>query len=159
MLLKSINYWSFQGGFDGAVSIDSFLAKVKQYGYEAVELCVGATGALTLETTEEECKAYRAQAEGVGLPVASVASGLYWQYALASESAEDRERATAALQQMTRITSWLGAKTLLTIPGAVDVFFQADSPVIAYDTVFERSKNGLAKVIPLAEELGIRPRD
>jgi hexulose-6-phosphate isomerase len=120
-----------------------------------VELCIGEAGALGLDADEARCRAIATQAERSGVPVASVASGLYWAYALASEDPADRARAVAALERMIQITSWLGARTLLTIPGAVDVFFQPGGPVIPYDAVWERSVAGLTQVLPLAEDRGV----
>ncbi len=156
MLFKSINYWSLPGGIEGTLPVETFLDKAKAHGFDAVELCVGAEGALGLDITEERCRTIHALAESKGVPVMSVASGLYWSYALASADESDRRRASDALTRMIRITSWLGARTLLTIPGAVDVFFQADSPVVAYDVVMQRAGDGLMDVLPLAEELGVR---
>ena len=156
MLLKSLNYWSLPGGLDGTLPVEAALDAAKKYGFEAIELCIGETGALGLDTTENRCREILAYAALVGVQVASTASGLYWSYALGSDSADDRARAGSALEQMIQITSWLGAKTLLTIPGAVDIFFLPDSPVNTYDSVWERSVEGLARVLPQAENAGVR---
>lgn len=156
MLLKSLNYWSLPGGLDGAVPVETALETAHKYGFEAIELCIGEAGALGLETDERRCREIAAYAEKVGIQVASAASGLYWSYALGSDAPEDRTRAGAALEKMIRITSWLGAKTLLTIPGAVDIFFQPAAPVVSYDAVWERSVEGLRRVLPVAEECQVR---
>lgn len=152
MLLKSINYWSFPGGLDGTLPIEDFLAKAKRYGYEAVEICIGEAGAFGLDTDKAHCDAILAEAARVGIQVASVASGLYWSYSLASDSQGDRVRAADALGKMIQITSWLKAKTLLTIPGAVDVFFNPSRAVTSYEAVWERAAGGLTRVLPLAED-------
>ncbi|MGI4790037.1 MAG: sugar phosphate isomerase/epimerase family protein [Janthinobacterium lividum] len=156
MLLKSLNYWSLPGGLDGTLPVEAALETAQRYGFDAIELCIGETGALGLDTDQVRCQAILAQAEKLGVQVASVASGLYWNYALASDAPEDRERAVKALEQMIQITSWLGAKTLLTIPGAVDVFFIPDSGVIPYDTVWDRATEGLKRVLPTAQKYGVR---
>ena len=156
MLLKSLNYWSLPGGLEGKLPVEAALDAAKKHGFEAIELCIGETGALGLDTTEARCREILAYAAKVGVQVASTASGLYWSYALGSDAPEDRTRAEAALRQMIRITSWLGAKTLLTIPGAVDVFFQPDGAVASYDAVWERSTDGLSRVLPQAEHAGVR---
>jgi len=122
-VLKSINYWSFPGGLDGAADIRYVLEKAKGYGYDAVELCIGLAGQLTPDTTRAECEAILSMASEIGIKVASVASGIYWAYNLASEAEADRVKAVDTLKKMVRVTSWLGCKTLLTIPGAVDIFF------------------------------------
>lgn len=156
MLLKSLNYWSLPGGLDGTLPVEECLETAGRHGFDAVELCIGESGALGLETDKARCTAILAHAEKSGVQIASVASGLYWSYALGSEAREDRVRAVKSLEQMIRITSWLGARTLLTIPGAVDVFFQPGSAVIPYDSVWDRSVEGLAQVLPAARDSGVR---
>jgi hexulose-6-phosphate isomerase len=156
MLLKSLNYWSLPGGLDGTLAIDAFLQAAKKYGYDAAELCIGETGALSLNTDRERCLAIRRQAEQMGLPIPSVASGIYWSYALASESETDRRRALEALSRMIQITAWLGARTLLTIPGAVDIFFMPQKAPLDYRHVWEHSREGLSRVVQLAQEMNVR---
>lgn len=156
MLLKSLNYWSLPGGLDGTLPVDTFLQKAKKHGYDAVELCIGESGALGLDTDQERCLAIRRQAEETGLPIPSVASGLYWSYALGSADQADRRRAEEALERMIQITAWLGARTLLTIPGAVDIFFMPEKAPLDYAGVWERSREGLARVSRLAEERDVR---
>ncbi|HEX5322941.1 MAG TPA: sugar phosphate isomerase/epimerase family protein [Capsulimonadaceae bacterium] len=156
MLLKSINYWSLPGGLEGTLAIGSFLETAKKYEYDAVELCIGDSDALSLDTDRETCLAIREQAEQMGLPIPSVASGLYWSYCLASATSADRERAVKALERMIRITSWLGARTLLTIPGSVDIFFKPEQAPMAYDEVWNYTQEGLNRVLGLAEEMGVR---
>jgi hexulose-6-phosphate isomerase len=74
---------------------------------------------------------------------------------LASPAESDRTRAINALERMLQISSWFGASTLLTIPGAVDVFFMPDAPVSSYGDVWERSVEGLERVLPLAADLEV----
>lgn len=156
MNLKSINYWSYPGGLEGTLAVEEFLAKATKHGYDAVELCIGESGALGLDTTEVRCKEILALAEKMGIKVASVASGIYWAYALADASAENRAKAKEALEKMLHITSWLNCKTILTIPGAVDVFFDPGRAVQPYDEVLKYAKEGLAAVLPTAERVGVR---
>ncbi|MBX3111242.1 MAG: sugar phosphate isomerase/epimerase [Fimbriimonadaceae bacterium] len=156
MILKSINYWSYPGGLDATLPLPQFFAWAKDHGYEAVEVCVSEDGVLGLETSEADCAGILAQADAAGVKVASVASGLYWGYNLASAAAEDRQRAKDALAKMLQITAWLRCKTLLTIPGAVDVFFLPDRPTQSYDEVTGHAIEGLKALAPTAESLGVR---
>jgi L-ribulose-5-phosphate 3-epimerase len=156
MVLKSINYWSLPGGLEGTLPVESFIETARKHGYNSVELCIGESGALGLDISQARCREIGEAAKQAGLSIASTASGLYWAYSLASESAQDRERAVEALQSMIRITSWLGARTLLTIPGAVDVFFQPEQPPLSYDFVMGRAGEGLERVLPVAEKMGVK---
>lgn len=154
--MKSINYWSYPGGLEATLALPQFFEWAKSHGFEAVEVCISDDGVLGLDTTEAECKQVLAMAEKAGVQVASVASGVYWGYSLASESADDRARARKALDKMVRMTSWLGCKTLLTIPGAVDVFFLPDRRVQNYADVMAMTREGLAAVAPAALDAGVR---
>lgn len=155
MVLKSINYWSFPGGLEGTLDIGEFMSKAKGYGFDAVELSIGETGALGLDADQAYCENILKQAEQIGIKVASLCSGIYWSYSLASDSTADRDKASAALEKMIRIASWLKVRTLLTIPGAVSVFFMPDRPVISYDVIKQRATEGIYKMLPVANDCGV----
>lgn len=155
MNLKSINYWSYPGGLAGTLPVLDFLKIAKAHGYEAVELCIGVDGALHLETTQAECEQILAQAAEIGIKVASVASGTYWGFAVGDADAANRAKAVDALQIMVTITGWLGCKTLLTIPGAVDVFFDPGRAIQPYDEVLRYASEGIKAALPAAEKAGV----
>jgi len=148
MNLKGINYWSYPGD----PSLDDFFAKAKRDGFESVEPAIGDVGELNLEVTQSFCEDAVARAENLGLKIKTMASGTYWNYNLASAEKSDRDRALSALEKMLRITRWFGADTLLTIPGAVDVFFMPEKPIQQYDIVWNRATEGLQEVLPVAAE-------
>jgi len=157
MLLKSINYWSFPGGLEGTLCPFEAIKLAKEHGFEAIELCIGEPGsALGTDATEDKCQELIEAAAQAGVKIASVASGLYWARNLADQEPEKRVQAQADLEKMIPITSWLGAKTLLTIPGAVEVFFLPERPVQSYDFVYQHATEGLKKVLPTAEKHQVR---
>ncbi len=153
---KGLNAWSLPGGLDGSLTPEDAIAKAKTYGFESLELCVAADGALGLETTEARCREIVGRAADAGLRLESVASGTYWGRSLGDPDASIRGQAADDLQRLIRITGWLGAKTLLTIPGAVDVFFDPTRPVHPYDEVLKNAADGLRAAAPLAESTGVR---
>jgi L-ribulose-5-phosphate 3-epimerase len=156
MILKSINYWSFPGGLEGTLDVYEALRLAKEHGFEAIELGIGDTGSLHLGTTEEECMSISAKAQEMGLSIPSVASGLYWDRSIGDCDVSKRAQAKNDLEKMIRIASWLGAKTLLTIPGAVEVFFLPERPVYPYDEVLRNATEGLRAVLPTAEKYRVR---
>lgn len=155
MNLKSINYWSYPGGLEGSLPIADFVAKAKRDGFEAVEICIGGEGEATPAMNKADCERVLDLAARAGVVVASCASGLYWGNNLGNADPGSRAQAQDDLAKMVQITSWLGCRTLLTIPGAVDVFFLPDRPVQAYDEVIAHASEGLQKVIPVAESVGV----
>ena len=98
----------------------------------------------------------RGAAGEMGLSLASVASGLYWDRALGDCDPAKRAQAKDDLEKMIRIAHWLGAKTLLTIPGAVEVFFLPERPIYPYDEVLRHATEGLRSVLPAAERYQVR---
>jgi hexulose-6-phosphate isomerase len=156
MILKSINYWSMPGGLEGSLDVSVFLQTAKRYGYDAVELCIGETGALGLDITEARCKEIAAEADSLGLSIPSTASGLYWGRALGDSAEAARTQAIDDLKKMLQISSWLGAKTHLTIPGAVEVFFLPEREIVDYAHVWKYATEGLREVLPVAETVGVR---
>jgi len=152
---KSINYWAFPGGLEGTKNIREAMRQARDAGFEAIELCIGDTGNLHVGTTRKACDAIRKTADKTGIEIASCASGVWWGYNFASPRAQDRIRAIGAAKKMLKITGWLGADTLLTIPGSVDVFFDPAAPVVPYDVVMKRATEGVKKTLPTAEKAGV----
>ena len=155
MILKSINYWCYPGGFAGTLTAGEFARKAKRDGFEAVELCIGGEGILTPNTTRAEAEDLVAQVEAEGMKVGSIASGLYWNNCLGHPDSAKRAAGLDELKKMARITGWMGCRTLLTIVGAVDVFFLPDREVHDEATLMERATEGLKEVLPVADEAGV----
>lgn len=157
MLLKSVNYWSFPGGLEGTLDPVTAVRLARQHGFEAVELAVGPSGsALGTDASDAQLAAIVQAAREEGVQLASLASGLYWERNLASADPSARAQAADDLRAMVRIAAALGAKTLLTIPGAVDVFFLPGRPRQPYAEVLARSSEGIASVLPEAAAAQVR---
>ena len=155
-LIKAINYWSFPGGLEGDLDVFEALHLTKEHRFEALELGVFEAGALPLGVTETRCREIRAEADRLGVGLPSLASGLYWSRSLGDSDLASRVKAREDLERMIQIAAWLGAKTLLVIPGSVDVFFLPDRPPQPYEEVYKNATEGLHQVLPLAENLGVR---
>jgi hexulose-6-phosphate isomerase len=157
MLVKSINYWSFPGGLEGSLDPVEAARLAKDAGFEAIELCIGDAGtSLGIDASDNRVAEIRREVEALGLTVPSVASGLYWSRALGDADAGARQQAQEDLRQMIRISAGLGARTLLTIPGAVEVFFLPERPVQPYEEVHRNATEGLRAVLPTAEQYEVR---
>ena len=153
---KGLNAWSLPGGLEGTLKPEDAIAKAKAHGFEALELCPSADGAFGLDVTEARCREIVKLAEDAGIRLESVASGTYWGRSLGDPDASIREGATDDLRRLVRITGWLGARTLLVIPGAVDVFFDPARPVHPYDEVLKNAADGLHNLAPEAESAEVR---
>ena len=156
MILKSINYWSFPGGLEATLCPFEAIKLAAEHGYEAIELCLGDGPEMDLNTSEEFCQKLVQEARDFNISIPSVASGTYWGRSLADGDPAMREQARQDLEKMLQIANWLGAKTLLTIPGAVDVFFLPDRAKLTYEHVWKHASEGIRAVLPIAERCQVR---
>ncbi|MEQ1936451.1 MAG: sugar phosphate isomerase/epimerase family protein [Fimbriimonadaceae bacterium] len=157
MLLKSLNYWSVPGGLEGTLDPTAFLKICAENGFEAAEIAIGDVGsAFGIDATQSRCQEIVTEATKLGLKLPSTASGLYWSRNLGDDDPAKRAMALEDLKKMLQIASWLGAKTHLTIPGAVDVFFMPDRPPQSYGHVWMYATEGIRAAIPTAEACGVR---
>lgn len=156
MLLKSLNYWSVPGGLENSLDPIEFMEIAAKNRFPAVELAIGDAGGLHLESDEAYCRQLLLASEKIGVKVASVASGLYWGHALGDADHESRLTARAQADKMIRIAGWLKVRTLLFIPGSVDVFFMPSRPAQPYDEVRRYAAEGIHAVLPVAEECRVR---
>ncbi|MBL8048969.1 MAG: sugar phosphate isomerase/epimerase [Chthonomonas sp.] len=155
-MIKAINYWSFPGGLEGTLPAREAIDLARDNGFPALELAINCDTELCLSTTEAECREIVAYAESQGVGLHTVASGMYWGRSVGDTDPALRATAIEDLRAMIRITSWLGATVLLTIPGAVDVFFLPDRAPQPYGEVMRNAAAGLREVLPLAAEHKVR---
>ena len=156
MLLKSLNYWSVPGGLDNTLDPVEFMRIAKKHRFPAVELAIGEQQGLCLDSDEKYCANLLHQAKEIGVQVASVASGLYWNHAVGDTDPKSRQIAEEQLEKMIRIASWLKVKTLLFIPGSVDVFFLPNRKPQRYDEVLKNATESIEKILPGAEEARVQ---
>ena len=151
----SASYWMFEGGLEATVPVADAMAQAKDLGFDAIELCIGSQGVLTHETTQVQCEQIVAQAKGLGIDIAGVASGESWGSSPSDDDPAVRAKIVAFTKKALQVTKWLGTDAYLFVPGAVDVFFLEDSPVVPYDVCYERAKEAVAQLVPTAEQLGV----
>jgi L-ribulose-5-phosphate 3-epimerase len=153
---KGINYWSFPGSFADLVNPADAIKLANEHGYETLELCIGEPGTqFGTDVTEARCKELVAIAADNEIELSTTASGLYWGRSLGDPDAKVRAAAKDDLEKMLSISSWLGAKVHLTIPGAVDVFFMPDRPKQDYNDVMKWGADGIHALLPHAKSCGL----
>lgn len=152
MVKKSISYWSFKGGLEGKKNIRECLKEAKEYGYEAVELCVSESGEMGLDITQSECEKLLEYAGETGIEISGLATGLYWNYSLTDDNPEIAEKAKEITKKVLKIAGWMKLDTVLVVPGAVDIFFNPEYKPLSYDVVYRRSFEALKELVPVAEK-------
>jgi hexulose-6-phosphate isomerase len=154
-MIKTINYWSFQGGLAATRPLKSAMQEAKDKGFEGIELCLALTGELTPKTTRRQCEQMLKDADAIGISIASMCTGVYWDVSLTDDSAAVRKRARAITEAYLERAAWLKVDAVLVVPGAVDVFFKPDAPVVPYRAVWERSQEQLKALAKKAEHLKV----
>ncbi len=148
-----INYWTL-GGFDGAKPPIQALREAKEMGYEGVELTFGA-GQFAPGISKAACQEIRAAANEMGMKIETLATGNYWGLSLSSNDAATRAKAIDFTKEYIQVAQWVGAKTVLVVPGAVAVLWDPTQPVVHYAQAWKNATNSIKKLLPVANKLGV----
>jgi len=143
-MLTGINQWAFPEDMPAAQA----LALAARIGYQSFEVCVGEKGPVSLDTTEAEATAIRREADRLALALRTVGAGLGWQYPFTSPDPLIRAKGIEATTRALQIAKWLGAGTILVVPGIV-------SPEISYDAALENALGAVQEMTPVAEKIGV----
>jgi L-ribulose-5-phosphate 3-epimerase len=154
---KGINYWAFPPKEDGSpLSQLEAISAAKALGFDCLELTVEAEGGLSRNTTREEAERLRLAAEASGLELLTVASGLAWGESPTDPDAGVRAKAIASYKRSLELCSWLGAKSLLYLPGMVSACFVPSYAPQPYEAVAERARAAVEALLPVAEGLKVK---
>lgn len=148
--LLQITYWTI-GGFEGRKPIRQALEEAKAFGYGGLELAFGA-GELNVDTTRAACQRIAEDAQRLGMPLATMVTGNYWGCPLSSADPAQRKAAIAFTRKYIEVAHWLGVKTILVIPGAVDVGWDPSIPVTPYQQVWDNATASLRELLPSAAD-------
>ncbi len=151
-MYKALNYWVF-GGFEGAATPESFIDFAAERGLDGVELTVG--DALKPEISEAECRKIAAYAAERKIGLRTLATGFYWGCSLSSPDPEERGRAIAFTRNYLRIARAIRVETILVMPGAVRVAWDASRPEVPYREAWEYATASLRELLPDAEKAGV----
>ena len=135
-----INQWAFPEGMPAKQAMNL----AKEIGFESFEVCVGDEGPTSIDASEDEIRGLRQHAGNIGMTLHSVGSGMGWKFPLSSPDAAVRAQGIEATKKGLQIANWLGAGTLLVVPGVV-------TPEVSYDVALENAIQSIRELIPVAE--------
>lgn len=115
----------------------------KDAGYDAVELCVDLEGPLNPETSHKTCEKWREEAEKAGIKLDSVASGMSWGCCPTDNDPEIRSLFITKQKAALDRCAWLGAKSLLHVPGAAIIPWRDDFKPVRYDKAMEWAREAV----------------
>jgi hexulose-6-phosphate isomerase len=113
----------------------------KDLGFDGLEV----DGPIGVSGREEILKAH----EATGLAIANVIDSVHWQDTLSDPDPVVRARGLEGLKKALRDCRDYGCKTVLLVPAVVN-------KTVSYDQAYTRSQAEIRKVIPMAEELGVK---
>ncbi|HCE43318.1 MAG TPA: hypothetical protein DET40_07200 [Lentisphaeria bacterium] len=151
-MYKALNYWVF-GGFGGEKTAIEFIDWAKSQGLDGVELTVG--DAIKIDITEVECARIAEFAKSRSIGLRTLATGFYWGTSLGSGDETERSNAIEFTRKYLQIAKWLGAETVLVVPGATRVAWDPTRNVTSYKTVWEQSIRSLLELEPLVQQLQV----
>lgn len=126
--------------FDGT-TLEKFKL-LKELGYDGVELD-SPDGVDKKEALEASRK--------TGLPIEGIVNSTHWKIRHSDPDPAVRAQAVKNMEIALRDAKFVGADSVLLVPGRVN-----DEKTENHDQVWERSIADIRKVLPLAEELGIK---
>lgn len=152
----SISCWSFPGGLGGLTDFASAARQAKAAGFDAVEVAFSPSGALTPETKDADLTRLASSIRSEGIEIAGLATGMLWEAPLTHPDAAVREKGKQIVRRMIAAAPVLGVDAILVVPGAVDVFFLPDAPLVDYRDAWSRSSEVIASLVGEAEQAGVR---
>ncbi len=151
-MYNALNYWVF-GGFTGEKTAYEFIDFAVKNKLDGVELTV--CDCLNPEITEDECRKIAAYAKEKGVGIRSLASGFYWGCSLSADDEAERTQAVEFGKKYLQIANWIGAETILVIPGATRVAWEPSRPVVSYKNAWINSTKSITELLPVAEKLNV----
>jgi L-ribulose-5-phosphate 3-epimerase len=136
-LKKAVKYGMI--GLKG--SIKEKFELVKKLGFLGVEIDTpeGLPNRVELMIAQEE----------TGIKVHGAIDSVHWRDTLSHPDAAVRAKGLAALKAALHDAAFIGASTVLLVPGVVN-------QEVTYDQCWERSQAEVKKALPLAEKLGVK---
>ena len=147
---KGISIWSFP-----TQPLSESFALAKDAGFEGVEVAIAEDGEINLKSTESELLAVKSAASNAGIELYSVASGLYWDNWLTSDTESERNRAKDIVKRHLETAKILGCDSILVVPGSVNAEFAAPGRVVDYLDAYNRSLEAFCELKSYAEALKV----
>jgi L-ribulose-5-phosphate 3-epimerase len=152
----SISSWSFPGGLAGLADYAPVARQARAAGFVGLEIALSPQGCLTPDSSEAEMARVAASIRAEGVEIAGLGTVMGWDYPLTHPDAKMRARGKDILRRMIASAPLLGTDAVLVVPGAVDVFFMPNIPVVDYRDAWLRAQEAIASVVPEAEAAGVR---
>ena len=148
----ALNGWIYCG-FGGEKKPCEFIDWAAEKGLDGVELTVA--DCLPIDTTETEARELSAYAKAKGVGLRSLATGAGWGKWLCADDPAERAEAVAFVKKYLQLAAWIGAETVLVVPGATRVAWDSSHAEVSYKNAWENATASIRELEPVAEALGV----
>ena len=148
----ALNGWIYCG-FSGERAPRDFVDWAAAKGLDGVELTVG--DCLSIDVPEADAKDLAAYAKEKGIGLRTLSAGIGWTKWLASDDPAERTETIEFAKRYLRLASWIGAETVLMVPGATRVAWDASHAEVSYLNAWNNVAASLREIAPVAESLGV----
>jgi len=128
------------GMVQGKLSLEERFRVVREVGFDGIELNSPS------DLDHDEVLSAKA---ATGLEIPGVVDSVHWKQPLSDADPGVRARGRAALETALRDCKAFGGTSVLLVPAVVN-------KQTSYDQAYERSQAEIRRVVPLAQELGVR---
>ena len=150
-----ISYWSIKGGLENTRPIEEAMKEAKAAGFDGIELAIGTEGVLHTQSDQATCESYRKLADKHGLALETVAAGLSWGCSPTDENEATRKKSIQLHADALQRAAWLGAKSMLMVPGAVTIPWEPKYGPVKYDQAVEWARQAAKQLAAVAEKTGV----
>jgi len=151
-MYTALNYWVF-GGFGPNKTPYEFIDFAKAQGLDGVELTLG--DCLPLSIGEDDGRRIAAYAKEKGIGLRTLATGYYNVESLSANDETARIRAVDFTRRYLQVAAWMGAESVLVLPGTTSAAWDPSRPKVAYGRCWEQSAKSIRELLPLAEKLDV----
>ena len=148
----ALNGWIYCG-FGGEKKPREFIDWAAEKGLDGIELTVG--DCLPVDTDENEAKSIAAYAKEKGVGLRTLATGAGWGKWLCSDDPAERAEAIDFLKKYLQLAAWLVAETVLVVPGATRVAWDASHAEVSYLNAWNNATASIRELVPVVESLGV----
>jgi L-ribulose-5-phosphate 3-epimerase len=128
--------------------------RARNAGFEGVELFLDSTGYLSLKSSSTVATGIAQAARQASITITSLEIAPF-SYLFTSDDPDTRRHADGVVRQSLRIAATMEVDGVLVIPGYVGLPWDSSAPVVHYERAYERTRDGLAALVPEAERLGV----
>ena len=154
-MIKAINYWSFERGLSNDHPVREAAAQAKAAGFDAIELAIAEAGVLSVDSSQEDCRKLRKDVESAGIALQTLASGMSWGCSPTHLDPAVRRKSIALHEAAIQRAAWLGCQSMLFVPGAVSIPWDASYGFVPYEDAFRWAKDATQALAKLAERLKV----